>query len=99
MKLENQLRLKKETLMNMTKVLRFLAICAVSVAFATIASAQVNTSIHSSGAIATSPNGGPVTLAGGVARVGSFASPSLILGARATPSPTAAQTPSPGPTL
>jgi subtilase family serine protease len=47
MKLENQLRLKKETLMNMTKVLRFLAICAISVAFATIASAQVNTSIHS----------------------------------------------------
>ncbi len=71
--------------MNMTKVLRFLAICAVSVAFATIASAQVNTSIHSAGAIATKPNGGKVTLAGGVARAGSFASPSLILGPRAIP--------------
>jgi|ERR1700722_6963129 len=97
MKLENQLRLKKEILMNMTKALRFLAICAISVAFATIASAQVNTSIHSPGAIATSPNGGPVTLAGGVARVGSFASPSLILGPRAIPSATAATTAATGP--
>jgi subtilase family serine protease len=95
MKLENQLKTQKGDFMNMTKGLRFLAICAISVAFATIASAQVYTSIHSPRAIATSPNGGPVTPAGGVARVGSFASPSLILGPRAIPSATAATTAGP----
>ena len=71
--------------MNVTKVLRFLAICAISVAFATIASAQAYTSIDSPAAIATGPKGGQVTLAGGVARVGSFASPSLKVGPQAIP--------------
>lgn len=54
----------------MIKILRFLAICPISVAFAAIASAQVL-------------SGGQVTPAGEVAHVGSFASPSLILGPQA----------------
>jgi subtilase family serine protease len=71
--------------MNVTKVLRFLAICTISVAFAIIASAQADTSVDSPGAIATGPKGGQVTLARGVARVGSFASPSLKVGPQAIP--------------
>jgi uncharacterized membrane protein len=43
----------------MIKVFRFLAICTFSVAFASIASAQVYTTIDFPGAIGTSLNGGP----------------------------------------
>jgi hypothetical protein len=45
----------------MTKIFRFLAACAISVAFATlsIASAQVYTSIDFPGAVTTTLNGGP----------------------------------------
>jgi hypothetical protein len=43
----------------MIKVFRFLAICTISVAFASIAPAQVYTSIDFPGATATSLNGGP----------------------------------------
>jgi subtilase family serine protease len=69
----------------MIKVFRFLAMCTISVAFATIASAQAYRSIDFPGAGATSANGGQVTLAGGVARVGSFASPSSRVGPLAIP--------------
>jgi subtilase family serine protease len=72
------------------QVFRFLAMCTISVAFATIASAQVSTSIDSPGAIATSLNARPGTPAGGVTRVGSFASPSMILGPLAIPAAAAA---------
>jgi hypothetical protein len=71
--------------MNCTKVLLVLTICTSSVTFAIIASAQADTSVDSPGAIATGPKGGQVTLARGVARVGSFASPSLKVGPQAIP--------------
>ena len=63
----------------MIKVFRFLAICTIS-AFATIAAAQVYTSIDFPGAIASSPSGGLVTLAGG-----GFTSPSVRVGPLAIP--------------
>ena len=69
----------------MIKVFRFLAMCTISVAFATIASAQAYTSIDFPGAGATSANGVQVPLPGGVARTGSFASPSLRVGPLAIP--------------
>jgi subtilase family serine protease len=68
----------------MIKLLRFLAMCAIGIAFASVASAQVHTTTDP-GAIAIGPNGGQVTPAGGVARVGSFASPSSIVGPQAIP--------------
>jgi hypothetical protein len=43
----------------MIKLFQFLAMCTISVAFATIASAQVYTTIDYPGAIATTLNGGP----------------------------------------
>src|SRR5580700_9804702 len=43
----------------MNRVFRFLAMCAVSVAFASIACAQTYTTIDYPGAIATTLNGGP----------------------------------------
>ena len=69
----------------MTKVFRFLAMCAISMAFATITSAQVYTRADHAGANATSLNGGHVTLAGGAARVGSLASPFIVVGPQAIP--------------
>jgi hypothetical protein len=48
---------REDNLMN--KVFRFLAMCTISVAFATIASAQVYKSIDFPGAVATTLNGGP----------------------------------------
>lgn len=74
----------------MIKILRFLAICACSVALASsIARAQTYTSVtytsvNYPGTTSTAL-GGQVTLAGGAARVGSFASPSLIVGPQAVP--------------
>ena len=62
----------------MIKALRFLTICTISIAFATIESAQIHTRTAGPGASATSLNGGLATLAGGVARERS-SSPSTLL--------------------
>src|SRR5580693_5372608 len=43
----------------MVKVFRFLAVCTISIAFASIASAQTYKTIDFPGAIATTLNGGP----------------------------------------
>ena len=69
----------------MIKIFRLLAMSAISMAFAIITSAQVYTRTDHAGANATSLNSGHGTLAGGVARVGSFASPSIVVGPQAIP--------------